>query len=141
MAFKFSKKKKGNGLSRDLPDVSEIDLELPELPPLPDLSEEEFKPEPIRPIPTAPRAPRPIPSLPKVSDVTGKAPVFIKLEKYQDTIMTIEKMQAKVEELQRTLEKISAIKQKEHEIISGWNALLAEAKSKIQEINENLLKP
>lgn len=127
----------------------EKDLGLPELPPLP----------PLPPVPELPEkkgAQKPsFPSLPKIEpskklapiaplkseEVSEKAKVFVRIDKYKDIMKTIDNMQHKIIELQKTLDKISSIKTREAEIISGWNALLAEAKSKIDEVTHKLTKP
>lgn len=71
----------------------------------------------------------------------NRAQVFVRLDKYRQAIKTIENMQRKMAELQETLKKISAIKNKEAEIIEGWAALLMEAKDKVDEVNSKLLRP
>jgi len=53
----------------------------------------------------------------------------------------IEAMQEKLEELKSTLNAISAIKSKEAEIIDGWNAMLQQTKTKVDEISAKLAKP
>ena len=71
----------------------------------------------------------------------NKAQVFVRIDKYRQAIKTIEAMQRKMAELHNTLHKISAIKNKEAEIIEGWAALLMEAKDKVDEVNSKLLRP
>lgn len=69
------------------------------------------------------------------------AAVFVRLDKYKDIMHVIEQMQGRLDELQHSLAKISAIKQKETEIIQGWHALMSESKAKVDELNQKLLKP
>jgi len=129
----FFKKKK-----EELPPLPEK-VPLPELPPLPPLPEESTTLEapelPSAPEKISPPPPEEIPTVPE------RAKVFVRIDKYKEVMRLIDSMQHKVNELQKTLDKIAAIKTKEGEIIAGWNALLAEAKSRIEEIDRKLMKP
>ena len=150
MVFRLFKKKDSQD---DLPPIPETadDLSLPALPPLPgedDLQATEPLPKYPRfnmPEPTLPEMPTFAPQMPRVSSYhppasTG-ATVFVRIDKYRDIMETMESMYAKIEELKTTLNRISAIKGKEAEIIDGWNAMLQEAKAKLAEVNAKLAKP
>lgn len=137
------------------------DTELPvlpegdELPPLPPLPGEEDLP----PFPEPEEAPKPAkkmksgaPSIPEVSMSRPQMPswqateaqaatVFVKLDKYKDIMRTVAEMDNKLDELRATLDKISAIKTREGEIIDGWGAMLNDAKSKITDVHSKLTKP
>jgi hypothetical protein len=67
-----------------------------------------------------------------------KAKVFVQLNKYNDIVDTINKMEGKIENLQTSIEQIKDIRAKENQIINGWNSILSEAKSKIEEVNRKL---
>jgi hypothetical protein len=147
----FFKKKKEDEEAPPIPDIS-MD-ELPPLPPLPgeeELSETPYTPEP------APRArrsgapvipemsmgapmpePRPMPMAPP----SDKATVFVRIDKYRDIMKTITDMESKVEELKATLDRISSIKGREAEIVDGWNAMLQDAKAKLDDVHSKLTKP
>lgn len=145
----FFKKKK-----EELPPLPD----LPPLPPLPEVTktpkvpvpeiEEEVAPAPIK-LPTIPKVlPKvektraiPFPEIEEEMPRHEAAKVFVRIDKYKDVMHTIDNMQHKLHELQKTLDKISSIKTREAEIISGWNALLAEAKTKVDEVNSKLIKP
>ncbi len=71
------------------------------------------------------------------SQSTG-AKVFVRLDKYSDILRTINAMEAKINELQNALGKISTIKQSEQQVIESWNALINEAKDKVEEVNSKL---
>ena len=139
MAFLFGPKKK---LEEE--DLGEEDFGLPPLPPeeneyeeMP--AEQMTKPAPVRPSiqPT-----QITPSMASRSKApTRAAKIFVRIDKYKDIVATIEAMNEKINNLQNTLNNISAIKTKEAEIISGWGALLADAKAKADEVSEKLLKP
>jgi len=66
------------------------------------------------------------------------AKVFVRLDKYSDILRTINAMEAKINELQNALGKISTIKQSEQQVIESWNALINEAKDKVEEVNSKL---
>ena len=66
------------------------------------------------------------------------AKVFVRLDKYSDILKTINTMEAKINELQNALGKISTIKQSEQQVIESWNALINEAKDKVEEVNSKL---
>ncbi len=144
MAFFFRKKKED---------------ELPELPPLPPLPEEEgmeqqefsmneeenISPAGLPPFPPPIQAPATMPPrlmpLPRPAGITETATVFVKIDKYKEIMQMVDSMNTKLEDLRHNLDKISAIKQRESEIIQGWNALLSESKAKIDELNRKLLRP
>ena len=113
--------------------------ELPPLPPAPEMEEElpefpELEAPPIRRYTRAPMAPREIAP-------PEEAKVFVRIDKYRDIMKTIEGMEYKMDELHRTLNKISGIKNKEFEIVEGWAAMLAEAKAKLDEVSSKLVTP
>jgi hypothetical protein len=143
----FWKKKTSMGDDTGMPSIP--DEELPPLPPLPG---EEEAPEAM------PRAMRPAGAIPEVSmssapswkppsvmapmaPAADKATVFVRLDKYREIMKTIDMMQAKIEELTGTLERISAVKQREGEIIDGWHAMLSDAKAKMEDLSGKLTKP
>jgi|TARA_Y100000034_G_scaffold27310_1_gene32580 hypothetical protein len=66
------------------------------------------------------------------------AKVFVRLDKYSDILKTINTMEAKINELQNALGKISTIKQSEQQVIESWNALISEARDKVSEVNSKL---
>jgi len=145
-------KKKSAEYSDELPPIPDSE----ELPPLPPLSDEDLTaPEPL---PREARMRPAAPSFPEVSMAapispgwrpptvvapisTEKATVFVRLDKYREIMKTIEMMQAKIDELTATLERVASIKQREGEIIDGWHAMLADAKEKMDDISAKLSKP
>jgi hypothetical protein len=146
----FFKKKPAE--EAELPSLPEGD-ELPPLPPLP--GEEELPPFPEpEESPKPARKMRPgAPLIPEVSMSASAAvwqsasvekpaaTVFVKLDKYKDIMRTVSEIDNKLAELKATLDRISAIKTREGEIIDGWAAMLNEAKSKIDEVTSKLTKP
>ena len=141
-------KKKGEDLAFP-PEEGEI----PSLPPLPgeeDLTAPPPLPRETRMRPASPIIPEmsmeaPRMRMPMMSSapptVSDKTTVFVRIDKYRDIMRTIETMQAKIDELNSTLNRISTIKQRESEIIDGWHAMLSDAKGKLDEISSKMTKP
>ena len=145
----FFKKKQPEDFG-ELPPLPE-DEELPPLPPLP--GEEELPPMPEpeempvrRMKPAAPAIPEVsmTPSMPAWQPATIEKPaatVFVKLDKYRDIMRTVSEIDDRLAELKATLDRISAIKTREGEIIDGWAAMLNDAKNKVDEVHSRLTKP
>ena len=155
----FWKKKKETSMEGEelppLPDMSEGDMSSEELPPLPPLPGEEDITAP-EPMPRYPKMRPAAPVFPEVSMPAMRAPswtpspspmsgdkttVFVRIDKYRDIMKMIDTLQAKVSDLNATLEKISAVKQREGEIVDGWHAMLQDAKGKLDEISSKITKP
>ena len=75
---------------------------------------------------------------PKTTASQPGAKVFVRLDKYSDILKTINHMEAKINELQNALGKITSIKDSEQEIISSWNSLINEARDRVAEVNSKL---
>jgi len=108
-----------------LPDIKEDDLNIPELSqpkPMP-----QFNPSPsFSPEPEMEMAPR------------KTAKVFVQLSKYKDIVNTVGKMESRINELQNAINKLRDIRAKESQLIEGWDGLLGEAKSKMEDVNRKL---
>ena len=141
MAFFRRKRMEGD----DMPPVPE---ELPPLPPAP--GEEHYEPEEL-PSPWPSPKMRPMEmhpeSLPELHTPSpmpmgaDKAQVFIRLDKYRELMRTVQGMQEKMEELKATLDRIASIKAREGDIIDGWNAMLQDARHKLDDVSAKLLRP
>ncbi len=118
---------------------------LPPLPELPPLQRAQAYPSQTQLQMSAQQLPYPLsPPMQQSSQPTYEqagATVFVRLDKYKDIMRTIENLQLKLDDLQRSLSKISSIKQKESEIMQGWGALMTESREKIDQLNQKLLKP
>jgi len=137
--------------------------DLPPLPPLPmgDIAPLRGRMEDLPPLPVEENAPDlsdlpPLPSekparLPQMTKETPeftepqgpaptqpKAPIFIRLDKYNNIIDTVNKMESRINDLQNAIKKISEVKQKEKELIDNWIRLVDEAKEKINAVNTKL---
>ncbi len=118
---------------------------LPELPPLPgrqqSQSQMQLQMAPPMPYPSLPPLPPMQQGQQPAASEQATATVFVRLDKYKDIMRTIENLQLRLDDLQRSLSKISSIKQKESEIMQGWGALMTESREKIDQLNQKLLKP
>ena len=124
---------------KDLPPMPKFDNNLPPLPKIKPLDE-----------PFPDKLPDFKPKLPMIKDdfvpmeaaqdepTQRKARVFVQLKKYQDIVSTVGKMEGRINDLQNSLDKIKDIRAKEGELLDGWNKLLGEAKSKIEDVNKKL---
>jgi len=99
--------------------VSKLESELPPLP-------ENTEADTTKPDTTKPNASQP------------GAKVFVRLDKYSDILKTINHMEAKINELQNALGKITSIKDSEQQIIGSWNSLINEARDRVAEVNSKL---
>jgi len=133
-----------------------LDRDLNKLPPLPEIAPREKlpredmgsllplpeeRPQPKQqswePLPTMDNAQ---PALPKVRDTPQepKAPVFIRLDKYNEILSTVGQMESRINELQGAIKKIGDVKAKEQDMINNWTKLLDEAKRRVDNVNQKL---
>lgn len=144
------------GLDRDLgklpplPGVSPRDSapgKMDALPPLPPAVKKapsvkvDLPPLPSTSLPPLPSGPSPSPLGPakaKKPAAPERAPVFIRLDKYQEILDTVNQMESRINNLQNAIKKIGDIKSKEQDIISNWTALLTEARQKVNNVNSSL---
>lgn len=134
-----------------------LDRDLNKLPPLPEIAPREKLPkenmDSLPPLPEERPQPKqqsweplptldePQPALPKTRAVTReepKAPVFIRLDKYNEILSTVGQMESRINELQGAIKKIGDVKAKEQEMISNWTKLLDEAKRRVDNVNQRL---
>ncbi len=110
---------------RDLPTLPKSE-ELGDLPPLPS-----------GPKPTAPE---PLPPLPGESEAPAqpKAPVFIRLDKYNELLSTVDQMESRINDLQDIINKLGDIKQQENEIVSNCGQTASAAKEQVENVNTKL---
>ena len=111
-----------------------------DLPPLPD----DLPPLPKTSVATAtpkmaPMGPEPLAPEPSLKPAEPKrAPVFIRIDKYQEIIDTVNQMESRINNLQNAVKKIGDIKGKEKDILDTWSSLLSEAKQKVDNVNSKL---
>lgn len=96
----------------------------------------------LPPLPKLPRIPRPSeegPALAPVEPMRRKPThVFVRLDKYNAILKAIGNMESKINELRNTITKINSIKEQEDKIVKSWEALLHEAKAKVEDVSKKL---
>ncbi len=123
----------------DLPPLpTESDIpDLGDLPPLPEQPSADLPPLPVED--EGPVLPEPVSSTPEQPQ--SQAPIFIRLDKYNDIVNTVNQMESRINELQNAIKKVGEVKQKEKEIIDNWSKLIDEAKDKVNAVNTKLPEP
>ena len=128
------------------------ELELEPLPPLPPDMSEDLEPLPEIDVPKdlesmpseieTPIGEMDFTKMPATAPLPKtKAKVFVKIDKYENMLDTIDEIKTKIVELEETINKVSEIKNKESEILDGWKALLMDTKRRIDEVNSVLIAP
>lgn len=133
-----------------------LDKDMARLPPLPEIAPREKIPKEdlgsLPPLPSESKQPeqkdwRPIstldepqPMIPKTRapEHESRAPVFIRLDKYNEILSTVNQMESRINELQGAIKKIGDVKAKEQEMINNWTKLLDEAKRRVDNVNQRL---
>tara|TARA_B100000029_G_scaffold468576_1_gene505679 strand:+ start:621 stop:1163 length:543 start_codon:yes stop_codon:yes gene_type:complete len=64
--------------------------------------------------------------------------VFIRVDKYNEVIKTVNNMEHKINELRHTISKLTEIRNNEQKLIDSWNSLIQEAENRIQEVTSKL---
>ncbi len=67
-----------------------------------------------------------------------KANIFVKLDKYNEIMETLEDLEGKTHDLEKIIRKLEETKDKEKDLIFKWNELLIETKKQIEKVNKNL---
>ncbi len=69
------------------------------------------------------------------------APVFVKIEKYNEVNEAINRIKSKLDDAKSTLKKISELKAQENQEIKAWQEELNKMEQKIAFITDKLSKP
>lgn len=128
------------------PDLVEPMLEQPDLPKLPDLphlerGEERIKqefefPEEMTPM-LEPRIPPKLPAARK--RFTGiEKPIFVKIEKFKDSIEDLSEIKEKLRSASLFLQKIKEIRHREDQELTEWEKDLENLKAKLENIDRKL---
>jgi len=72
---------------------------------------------------------------------TGEAPVFVKIEEYNDVLDMLEFIKNKLNEAKRTLANIREMKNEEDSELDMWKTNLHEIERKIDGIDRTLFEP
>jgi len=153
----FSKKEEDVGLP-ELPSVNQFNFNSPpqmpeakkELPRLPGLEQDEIKnnisdlnnveenvPQPPRQYPKQEEKSEAI-ITPSRTFSKKIEPVFIRLDKFQNTVETFEEIKEKIIEIEDVLKKIKEEKDKEEKELEEWEKEIQLVKSRIEMIDKNI---
>jgi DNA repair ATPase RecN len=64
--------------------------------------------------------------------------VFIRVDKYNEVIKTVNNMEHKINELRHTISRLTEIRNNEQKLIDSWNSLIQEAENRIREVTSKL---
>lgn len=74
-------------------------------------------------------------------EISGGAPVFVKVDDYKDVLDMIELIKDKLGQAKKTLEDINELKNEENSELDLWESTLNEVEKKVHDINRVLFEP
>jgi hypothetical protein len=107
--------------------------ELPELPPLP--QEEEELPEIKAELPPVRRTLDISEIRENRAQMLKKEPVFVKIDKFYEAVKKLAEIKVKIGEIDQSLEKLRAIKNKEDQELKAWESEVQSVKEKVSSID------
>jgi hypothetical protein len=138
-AEKFSQNTIKHAIEGDKKDFEEepVNSAMPQIPAT--FPSEEYLEEPSE----IPEPPKQIPKptrriITKQEEPSEKGPVFIRIDKFEESIKFIKKAKDKISEVERLLSETKDLKDKEQKEIEEWEQDLLDLKSKIERIERNL---
>lgn len=72
--------------------------------------------------------------------IQGNAPVFVKINDYEEVIATLENIRKKVSEARGILAKLNELKSEEDRELLAWSENLDDINSRVNQIDKNLLQ-
>ncbi len=63
-------------------------------------------------------------------------PIYVKVEKYRDLVSVLKKIETKLETVDKTIEKINSLKEKEEKQLKEWNDNIADVKDRVSGITD-----
>jgi len=63
-------------------------------------------------------------------------PVYVKIDQYQDLLTTLQAIDAKLQGVEKTIERITALKAEEDRQLSTWNENLGDIKGRVARVKE-----
>ena len=70
--------------------------------------------------------------------ISAEKPVFIKLDRYKESIGSLNEIKSRLRAAASYLQKIKEIRQREDEELAGWQRDLEDLKEKLEKIDKNL---
>ena len=77
-------------------------------------------------------------SLPNQTPQNNDVSVFVRLDKYNEVIKTVNNMEHKINELRHTISRLNEVRNNEQKLIDSWNSLIEEAESRIRDVTSKL---
>ena len=77
-------------------------------------------------------------SLPNQNSQNNDVSVFVRLDKYNEVIKTVNNMEHKINELRHTISRLNEVRNNEQKLIDSWNSLIQEAENRIREVTSKL---
>jgi hypothetical protein len=129
------------------PEISELKTPEPDFKPKEPIKEPEIRPEGMQeskfaPLPTVPQSlkPKPIqePSFPTQPPKIKTKPIYIRLDKFQNTEESLDEIRNKITEIESLLKRIREIKSQEEKELEDWEREIQIIKSRIESIDKNI---
>ena len=73
---------------------------------------------------------------PYLRSETMNVPIYVKVEKYRDLVSVLKKIETKLETVDKTIEKINSLKEKEEKQLKEWNDNIADVKDRVSGITD-----
>jgi vacuolar-type H+-ATPase subunit I/STV1 len=64
-------------------------------------------------------------------------PIYVKVDKYKELVEVLKAINTKLGQVDKTIEKINALKVQEDEQLRAWSENLADVKSRLEKINQS----
>jgi len=64
-------------------------------------------------------------------------PIYVKVDKYRELVEVLKTINAKLANVDKTIEKINALKAQEDTQLQQWNENLSDIKSRLEKINQS----
>ena len=77
---------------------------------------------------------------PLTIETKDEKPLFVKIDKYKESIKTIEEIKSKLESAENTLRNLTRIREEEQKEIESWQNSLNEARQKLLKVDKNLFE-
>jgi len=75
---------------------------------------------------------------PKSTRISGKEPVFIRVDKFQDALKVFNETKKKIAEMESMIEEIDKIKEKEEKELRAWENEVKLMKSQIEKVDQDI---
>lgn len=77
---------------------------------------------------------------PLVLEKRDDKPLFVKVEKYRETVKTIENIKSKLEEAESIFKNLTSLREQEDKELQEWQASLDEIRQKLMKVDKDLFE-